>query len=125
MFVETYNENRNVPASLGSEVTPKILIRRPNLVQQQQQQKTSKSNSSIQTTPIVGGGGGGLKPEDLNNNSLNMENYIYQRYNESEENILLCWENYAVPLPELVKSTSMYECNMLEYYRSDLSSLNN
>ncbi len=110
MYVETYNENPDVPTALGSDVTPTISIRRPVLVKQQ----TAKSNSSIQNTPNVDGD---LKPEDLNINSMNMDNYIYQRYNESEENILLCWENYAVPLPELVKSTSMYECNMLEYYR--------
>ena len=49
-----------------------------------------------------------------------MNNYMnYQRrYSQTaEENILLCWENHAVPLPNLIKSTSRYECNMLEYYR--------
>ena len=46
-----------------------------------------------------------------------MDNYMLQHYSQAEENILLCWENYAVPLPNLIKSTSLYECNMLEYYR--------
>ncbi len=75
MYVETYNENPDVPTALGSDVTPTISIRRPVLVKQQ----TAKSNSSIQNMD------GDLKPEDLNINSMNMDNYIYQRYNESEE----------------------------------------
>lgn len=49
-----------------------------------------------------------------------MDNYMLQHYSQAEENILLCWENYAVPLPNLIKSTSLYECNMLEYYRYNI-----
>ena len=117
MYVDTYNENRDVPTALPSDITtPTITIRRPTPTHQPTtSSKQILSSIHMQTTPVVGGGH--MKPEDFNNNSLNIDNYIYQRYNESEENILLCWESYAVPLPELVKSTCLYECNMLEYYR--------
>lgn len=47
-----------------------------------------------------------------NENSL-----VYEQLNDIDENIILCWESYALPLQELVKSTSIYERNMLEYYR--------
>jgi hypothetical protein len=63
--------------------------------------------------------------EDENNNSLNVDNFMFHRFNQAEENILLCWENYALPLQDLVKSKSNYECNMLEYYRYQLNLFSN
>lgn len=47
------------------------------------------------------------------------DNLVYQQLNDLniDENIILCWENYSVPLQELVKSLSNYEKNMIEYYR--------
>ena len=48
-----------------------------------------------------------------------------QHLNYFEENIILCWENYALPLQELVKSNSIYEKNMLEYYRYQLNLFSN
>lgn len=50
---------------------------------------------------------------------------MLQRFSEPEENILLCWENYALPLQDLVKSKSAYERNMLEYYRYQLNLFSN
>jgi hypothetical protein len=46
-------------------------------------------------------------------------NLIYQQLSDMgiDENIILCWETYSIPLQELVKSLSVYEKNMLEYYR--------
>ena len=35
----------------------------------------------------------------------------------SDDNILLCWDDHVMSLQELVKTTSTYEKNMLEYYR--------
>lgn len=47
------------------------------------------------------------------------ENLIYQQFQDLniDENIILCWENYSVPLQELVKSLLSYDKNMIEYYR--------
>ncbi len=42
-----------------------------------------------------------------------------------EENIILCWENYALPLQDLAKTSSIYERNMLEYYRYQLNLFSN
>lgn len=67
-----------------------------------------------------------IQNEMLNrNNSKNTQsqmqddNLIYQQFNDFniDENIILCWENYSLPLQELVKSMSVYEKNMIEYYR--------
>jgi hypothetical protein len=55
--------------------------------------------------------------DDYNNNMLNLTNFMFHHYNEADENIVLCWESYAIPLQDLVKSASVYERNMLEYYR--------
>ena len=57
----------------------------------------------------------------LNNNNVTNEacGYMY------DDNIILCWESYAIPLQELVKSTSTYEKNMLEYYRYQLNLFSN
>ncbi len=51
--------------------------------------------------------------------STHDENLIYQQFNDLniDENIILCWESYSVPLQELVKALSSYEKNMIEYYR--------
>ena len=54
---------------------------------------------------------------DLNNNLVNINNFMMQQSGYMEENIILCWENYTVPLQELVKSSTIYENNMIEYYR--------
>ncbi len=72
---------------------------------------------------------------DLNNNNNNNNNNdhlldssnqsLLQRFRSPEENILLCWESYALPLQELVKSQSNYERNMLEYYRYQLNLFSN
>lgn len=47
------------------------------------------------------------------------QNSFYQQFNDlgTDENIILCWENFSIPLQELVKTISSYEKNMLEYYR--------
>lgn len=76
-------------------------------------------NAQDLVTPIAGS-------NDINNNSLiNTNDLMYQRFQDPEENILLCWESYALPLQELVKSKSNYERNMLEYYRYQLNLFSN
>lgn len=62
-------------------------------------------------------------PKDDRNSDLN--DTIYQAISDSDENIILCWENYAIQLQELVKSESIYERNMLEYYRYQLNLFSN
>lgn len=54
-----------------------------------------------------------------------INNYTFKKFNDLDENIILCWENYAVPLQDLVKSISLYEKNMLEYYRYQLNLFSN
>ncbi len=61
--------------------------------------------------------------DDLNNNRA--ASPLLQRHRSPEENILLCWESYALPLQELVRSQSPYERNMLEYYRYQLNLFSN
>ncbi|CAF0720089.1 unnamed protein product [Brachionus calyciflorus] len=55
----------------------------------------------------------------------NLDNTIYQPLNNLDENIILCWENYALQLQELVKSESIYERDILEYYRYQLNLFSN
>ena len=62
-------------------------------------------------------------PKDDRESDLN--NSIYQLINNLDENIILCWESYAIQLQELVKSESIYERNMLEYYRYQLNLFSN
>lgn len=69
----------------------------------------NNNNSTVQPRGLVGSG----------------EHLMLQRFDEPEENILLCWENYALPLQDLVKSKSAYERNMLEYYRYQLNLFSN
>lgn len=77
---------------------------------------SEESNSSMKKS----------KHQDLNNNTLDLDdNFMYQQFKYPEENILLCWESYALPLQELVKSKSNYERNMLEYYRYQLNLFSN
>jgi hypothetical protein len=71
-----------------------------------------------------------LAKVDLNNNAtlqaeIQPDHFMLQRFHDPEENILLCWENYALPLQDLVKSKSSYERNMLEYYRYQLNLFSN
>jgi inositol 1,4,5-triphosphate receptor type 1 len=53
------------------------------------------------------------------------EDFIYEKLSYLDENIILCWESYAMPLQELVNSKSVYEKNMLEYYRYQLNLFSN
>lgn len=51
--------------------------------------------------------------------ALHDDNLIYQQFQDLniDENIILCWENYSVPLQDVVKSLLAYDKNMIEYYR--------
>jgi hypothetical protein len=53
---------------------------------------------------------------DVTSFDLN-DHYVSKTLNSLDENIILCWENYSIPLQDLVKTLSIYERNMLEYYR--------
>lgn len=68
----------------------------------------SKASSMSTTTAATSTGG-----------AVHDENLIYQQFHDLniDENIILCWENYSIPLQELVKALSSYEKNMIEYYR--------
>lgn len=81
----------------------------------QQYQLNNQTNLNSSLT-IYSGSRENLAETDPSLN-LNDSNFIYHQLLDLDENIILCWENYAVPLQELVKSTSIYERNMLEYYR--------
>jgi len=53
---------------------------------------------------------------DVTSFDLN-DHYVSKTLNSLDENIILCWESYSIPLQDLVKTVSIYERNMLEYYR--------
>ena len=63
--------------------------------------------------------------ESLSNRNKENPSYEEKKYSFFEENIILCWENYALPLQDLAKTSSIYERNMLEYYRYQLNLFSN
>ncbi|RNA30999.1 inositol 1-4-5-trisphosphate receptor isoform X6 [Brachionus plicatilis] len=83
-----------------------------NRLKSQIQFSGSNSSLTIYSAPIDD------RDSDLNDS-------IYQTITNSDENIILYWDNYAIQLQELVKSESIYERNMLEYYRYQLNLFSN
>ena len=118
MLVESYENNQMLDADM-SPMNENNFYATPAMSMSFNYATTTMSSSSSSSSLRK------KQSEDINNNSLNMDNFMFQQYNEAEENILLCWENYALPLQELVKSKSSYERNMLEYYRYQLNLFSN
>jgi hypothetical protein len=70
--------------------------------------------------------------ESFENNSKTKPDYspknnaIFQSIDlGGDDNILLSWDNNCVPLQQLVKTASIYEKNMLDYYRYQLNLYSN
>ena len=63
--------------------------------------------------------------ENLSYKDRKNRTYDEKKFSFFEENIILCWENYALPLQDLAKTSSIYERNMLEYYRYQLNLFSN
>ena len=61
-----------------------------------------------------------FRPDSFSGNTL-----YHNNFTDYDDNILLSWDNNCVPLQQLVKTLSIYEKNMLDYYRYQLNLFSN
>lgn len=76
--------------------------------------KQSKLNGTLTLSPAS------LATDDINNNSLpTTESNSSSSSNNSKVNqeVVLRWENFTIPIRDLVRSSLLHEQNILEYYR--------